>query len=98
MIRRPPRSTLFPYTPLFRSKVERVAKPYRRWDQRLGFIHPATHHQRHQARDQPLAIVQLTQEDDGLLTIGSPLYQIATQKTRHSQEVQRRSLAAPIGE
>src|SRR3712207_7793223 len=26
MIRRPPRSTLFPYTTLFRSKVERIAR------------------------------------------------------------------------
>src|SRR3712207_8628402 len=33
MIRRPPRSTLFPYTTLFRSAAERRAgrKPFRRW-------------------------------------------------------------------
>src|SRR2546430_9359260 len=37
MIRRPPRSTLFPYTTLFRS---RRAKPVRRIDERVG-------HQRH---------------------------------------------------
>src|SRR5256885_7239069 len=29
MIRRPPRSTLFPYTTLFRSAVHRAAKPHR---------------------------------------------------------------------
>src|SRR2546430_17115929 len=34
MIRRPPRSTLFPYTTLFRSVLERVAEPYRRDDRR----------------------------------------------------------------
>src|SRR2546422_6003500 len=28
MIRRPPRSTLFPYTTLFRSNKEEVARPY----------------------------------------------------------------------
>src|SRR3712207_7331100 len=28
MIRRPPRSTLFPYTTLFRSKMEKRARPY----------------------------------------------------------------------
>src|SRR2546430_11567291 len=27
MIRRPPRSTLFPYTTLFRSQLERIARP-----------------------------------------------------------------------
>src|SRR3712207_7084710 len=31
MIRRPPRSTLFPYTTLFRSSEERVARALRRW-------------------------------------------------------------------
>src|SRR5256885_6512246 len=36
MIRRPPRSTLFPYTTLFRSVQKRLAPPIARWR-----IHPA---------------------------------------------------------
>src|SRR2546427_2897649 len=40
MIRRPPRSTLFPYTTLFRSRVERVERPtpalYRRCYRTVG--------------------------------------------------------------
>src|SRR5438445_12563079 len=31
MIRRPPRSTLFPYTTLFRSHTKRTRSPYRCW-------------------------------------------------------------------
>jgi len=37
MIRRPPRSTLFPYTTLFRSvlsNLEKVAKRYEEWSER----------------------------------------------------------------
>src|SRR2546422_6357469 len=36
MIRRPPRSTLFPYTTLFRSPVGRVRRPSRRSCRRRG--------------------------------------------------------------
>src|SRR3712207_7563403 len=36
MIRRPPRSTLFPYTTLFRSRVER--QPLRRYATALGIV------------------------------------------------------------
>src|SRR3712207_7790607 len=36
MIRRPPRSTLFPYTTLFRSQVEAVALPHRLPADRVG--------------------------------------------------------------
>src|SRR3712207_8361071 len=39
MIRRPPRSTLFPYTTLFRSKVE---GPWLRNAQALGVLYDAT--------------------------------------------------------
>src|SRR2546427_6287657 len=46
MIRRPPRSTLFPYTTLFRSRVQHVAehgpdvvRPLRRRDRRHGAVH-----------------------------------------------------------
>src|SRR3954467_8184980 len=38
MIRRPPRSTLFPYTTLFRSEVRRAAAPPHRGQPR---VHPA---------------------------------------------------------
>src|SRR5256884_4463511 len=36
MIRRPPRSTLFPYTPLFRSEIALAPPDLRRWFRRLG--------------------------------------------------------------
>src|SRR2546430_6729552 len=40
MIRRPPRSTLFPYTTLFRSDVESGLLPLPREETRLGFRGP----------------------------------------------------------
>src|SRR5688572_32507686 len=43
MIRRPPRSTLFPYTTLFRSYRRRFLPPHRRGDARLR---PARHDKR----------------------------------------------------
>src|SRR3712207_7417211 len=57
MIRRPPRSTLFPYTTLFRSLVPRVARPERpgdaareEEDARPPLVHPARRH----GADEPL--------------------------------------------
>src|SRR5258707_6035099 len=45
MIRRPPRSTLFPYTTLFRSRTDRPRclhrQPVRRWHRRERALHPA---------------------------------------------------------
>src|SRR2546430_3401126 len=35
MIRRPPRSTLFPYTTLFRSERNAIDKPWEGWDLRM---------------------------------------------------------------
>src|SRR2546430_4059208 len=40
MIRRPPRSTLFPYTTLFRSCVEVTVDPTGVFDKRMGFSQP----------------------------------------------------------
>src|SRR3712207_7188372 len=65
MIRRPPRSTLFPYTTLFRSDARRPGRPRPRRDDRrpAGLTHrtpeltgpPAreTHHPDHLAHGQP---------------------------------------------
>src|SRR2546426_3553799 len=39
MIRRPPRSTLFPYTTLFRSKAKRAAQKALAIDDALGEVH-----------------------------------------------------------
>src|SRR2546423_9158938 len=36
MIRRPPRSTLFPYTTLFRSAGWKLSRPWRRWALRIS--------------------------------------------------------------
>src|SRR2546427_8933833 len=41
MIRRPPRSTLFPYTTLFRSVHARAGRPLRRRESRLAGARPA---------------------------------------------------------
>src|SRR2546423_3300053 len=38
MIRRPPRSTLFPYTTLFRSSADRTAGPVITWIGRIGGV------------------------------------------------------------
>src|SRR5438874_13228093 len=45
MIRRPPRSTLFPYTTLFRSRV------ILRWKAKLEPARPAGHHRENRQRD-----------------------------------------------
>src|SRR2546430_14664555 len=42
MIRRPPRSTLFPYTTLFRSEVESVAEVLQRYRPLFRATEPAT--------------------------------------------------------
>src|SRR2546430_3707606 len=39
MIRRPPRSTLFPYTTLFRSRLLRVEQRFRAEVQEIGLLH-----------------------------------------------------------
>src|SRR5438034_4533099 len=44
MIRRPPRSTLFPYTTLFRSERER--QPRSRAARRIDDLGPSRHHER----------------------------------------------------
>src|SRR2546422_7332238 len=46
MIRRPPRSTLFPYTTLFRSAVDRRARRGRQRDAHLQLEHRRGGHQR----------------------------------------------------
>src|SRR2546425_12170323 len=74
------------------AELERLGKTCRRWDERLGLIIAATQHQGCQTVRQPLALVQLTQERDGLLIIRRALRQVAAQITRHPQEVQRRGL------
>src|SRR5713226_960288 len=49
--------------------MKRLGKTSRRWDHRLGLIIATTQHQGCQAVRQTLALVQLTQERDGLLII-----------------------------
>src|SRR5256885_3312216 len=60
MIRRPPRSTLFPYTTLFRS-MERIASRagaskvslYKRWPSRAELVVAALRHQRREPEQAP---------------------------------------------
>src|SRR6266852_5112965 len=57
--------------------LKRLGKTSRRWDERLGLIIAATQHQGCQTGRQTLAIIQLTEEDDGLLIKRCALHQVA---------------------
>src|SRR3712207_7741826 len=61
MIRRPPRSTLFPYTTLFRSLGRLVHEPARRL--RLGRIHPHVKRRVDGVREAALRAVDLHARD-----------------------------------
>src|SRR2546430_9910033 len=50
MIRRPPRSTLFPYTTLFRSVLGQRIGTYRRGIARRGSVRAAQQHERRKSR------------------------------------------------
>src|SRR3712207_7162905 len=50
MIRRPPRSTLFPYTSLFRSHVGSPPRRAREPAERRGVVHRAEHNQARRGR------------------------------------------------
>src|SRR3712207_3297148 len=56
MIRRPPRSTLFPYTTLFRSLLDHVLLPDLRCDSRAGTVNrlSGTHVRTHRQRQPPV--------------------------------------------
>src|SRR2546430_14545859 len=72
MIRRPPRSTLFPYTTLFRSRDERPAVSVRHHDTRARGGFTADHHE-HQptgaaatVRPHPLTRVEISRARPGV--------------------------------
>src|SRR3712207_8112646 len=73
MIRRPPRSTLFPYTTLFRSRHVLLPEPVHAADPRiLGVLHrpavPAAHRDDHPGRAERRALraaARLQDPDDG---------------------------------
>src|SRR3712207_8114000 len=83
MIRRPPRSTLFPYTTLFRSRrlQRHVGAPaahrhaHGRDRERRGVVHAVTHH-----RDRPLPFQGL---DEAQLLLGE-------RSEEHTSELQSR--------
>src|SRR2546422_6143633 len=52
MIRRPPRSTLFPYTTLFRSRHHEEADEDQRWGGRLGGDHARERREEHGQEEQ----------------------------------------------
>src|SRR2546422_3260288 len=61
MIRRPPRSTLFPYTTLFRSHPDHeAAAPHVRYDRQLGF--PALHLRQHFVAEPAGVLYQRSEE------------------------------------
>src|SRR2546430_11970549 len=57
MIRRPPRSTLFPYTTLFRSLLERTADTANRTDESHSRNRPGREADHRQVRIQPVELV-----------------------------------------
>src|SRR3712207_7926977 len=71
MIRRPPRSTLFPYTTLFRSALEHAPEQVELADEAARHRQPAQrehedgHHQRHAGRllAEPRQVVHLVADD-----------------------------------
>src|SRR3712207_9487274 len=95
MIRRPPRSTLFPYTTLFRSRRGRGDQGGHRWlrrgrgDRRVG--HPAVFEQAFYARDLAgrVVLVGVPAPD---MTITLPLLEVfgRGRSEEHTSELQSR--------
>src|SRR5688572_32092732 len=79
MIRRPPRSTLFPYTTLFRSFEQRIYQPLKMTD--TGFFVPADKHAR---IAQPFPKDVITGQDVRLLDV-------TTRSEEHTSELQSQS-------
>src|SRR2546429_294246 len=59
--------------------MKRLGKTYRCWDHRLVLIVAARQHQGCQTVRQTLALIQLTEEDYGLLSIHRALHQVTAQ-------------------
>src|SRR5436189_1132279 len=76
LIRRPPRSTLFPYTTLFRSKSPRPAARYRahgyRHDRALA-LRGGAPHQEESSRDQS-ALPHYVRSEEHTSELQSPMY------------------------
>src|SRR3712207_8551816 len=86
MIRRPPRSTLFPYTTLFRSELEHVGEP------RQG-LHPVQLRRRHQARhDRPTARPAIAASEQSVLAPQGdrPDRPLDDRSEEHTSELQSR--------
>src|SRR5258708_6328877 len=69
------------------TKVERFGETDRGRDHRFALINPTEFGQQRQARGQPLAIIEFTEEGDGLLAIGCSLNQVTAKGTCHAQQV-----------
>src|SRR5437764_8699071 len=79
MIRRPPRSTLFPYTTLFRSALEKVGRQSRIERRRLGvrfFRHEVKIRRRfsEQHRDGILNLIFTSRSEEHTSELQSPMY------------------------
>src|SRR5258708_7213434 len=83
MIRRPPRSTLFPYTTLFRSKVNRPIHPShrKRWTMRLTLLRSEEHTSELQSPDHLVCRLLLEKKKKNTktqATIGTIVYHSPT--------------------
>src|SRR5258705_10196387 len=80
MIRRPPRSTLFPYTTLFRSHIARLENSERGvYTGAIGYLGPGQAH-----FSVPIRTI-VVQEDEGIMGVGSG---ITYRSEEHTSELQ----------
>src|SRR5438874_10718437 len=84
MLRRPPRSPLFPYTTLFRSQLEPLYREFQRRREGMRFaLHGGVWLHRHKIDDEPM--VHLVSSDKAkLLALGQ------TRSEEHTSELQSR--------
>src|SRR2546427_13242278 len=93
MIRRPPRSTLFPYTTLFRSAVEDLARQLLADDEHPG--HLSLHEERHDERDAlPLQVCDPRPHPPGDVALNRGLFE-DQRSTCHAAPPPERLVAAP---
>src|SRR2546430_6145747 len=81
MIRRPPRSTLFPYTTLFRSVAQRLPC----LDRRAGDLDREAFHLQHRAGEQLVGLVVFDDQDQGLAL------HVLPRSEEHTSELQSQS-------
>src|SRR3712207_7227727 len=80
MIRRPPRSTLFPYTTLFRSSINLVVHIWVNSPEELIFL---------QGRSEAIQLIKKAYDENGI-TIPFPIRTLDFRSEEHTSELQSR--------